>query len=103
MSAECEHSSIHLITIYGNPCNGNPSPCNGDQLPCNGNPLPFNGNTLPFMETIFVKNKELSFMETIFKNKACLREKTLFLMLNLLKNIKKNLWVSTAYNCSLHM
>jgi glutathione peroxidase-family protein len=31
------------------------------------------------------------------------KKETLALMLYLLKNIPKNLWVSTANNCSLHM
>ena len=50
-----------------------------------------------------LKNKELSFMETILEEQGMSEKKTLLLMLNLLKNIPKKCKVSTAYNCSLHM
>jgi hypothetical protein len=66
-------------------------------LPCSGNSPPFNGNQLPFMETIFEK-QGIIICGNHFR-KTWLEKKNPFLMLYLLKNI----WVSTAYNCALHM
>jgi hypothetical protein len=53
----------------------------------------------PLMETHY------HLWKPFLKNNACLRKETLFLMLNVFKNIPKKFWVSTAlwYNCSLHM
>jgi hypothetical protein len=44
----------------------------------------------------FLKNKELSFVETIFEKQGMLKNKTLFLMLNLLKKIPE---IFVGFDC----
>jgi hypothetical protein len=58
----------------------------------------------PVMETHHPLNgNPLLFVETIFEKQGMFEKKTLFLMLNLLKNIPKGLVGFDSYSCFVHM